>query len=422
VRPTLTTYAGAYIALLAAVGLRQLLDPLLADNLPFITLYPVVAAAACLGSYLAPTVVASAGYLVCQFLFQTQRGTLDPSGTKELLALIEYLFVCSLLVAAHQWRRRADRTDQRALNRPRLQHETVIARGRSRNAEESEPLEAKSAQSAPSTYDRCGFLGLCDASGVPFYVNAHGLELAGLQSIEEAQRMHLCDMFIPEDRARVMNEWFPTAIEKGQSDMEVRLRNARDGAARTMAFKMLALADASGRIAGFAAIGEEAARRRRHDACAPFSDGRFDAMTEALPRLRILVADDNREVAVALARLLRVHGHKTLLAHDGAAALETAHTHRPDVALLDLEMPVLDGHEACRQLRRHPSGSEMVVIAVTGTDREEDRRRCREAGFDGHLSKPAEYADLAALIASALQARGRSRVSERLDRPPSRND
>jgi PAS domain S-box-containing protein len=426
VQPTFSTYAGAVIALLAAVVLRQLLDPWLGESLPFVTLYPAVATVVCLGGYSAPTVVASTGYLLCHFLFQTQRGSLNLAGAKELLGLIEFFFVCSLLVGMRECLRRARRPHQPAPHRPSvLQHEIAgigITWGRLRDAAEREPLQTERPQLSALVEDSTDFLCLCDPQDVPFYINPAGLSLAGLQRIEEAARMHLCELFLSADRPRVMNEWFPAALERGESDIEVRLRNARDGSARTMAFKMFALVDVSGRIAGFAAIGQDISERRRPDdkrvSC---SDGGSGAQ-EPLPQLRILVVDDNREVAVALARLLRLHGHETFTAHDGAAALEAAFMHRPDVALLDIGMPVLDGYETCRQLRQRPWAREMVVIAVTGWAQEEDRRRSRDAGFDGHLSKPAEYAELAALIGPVRKARSRTRISQRLDDPSSGGD
>lgn len=114
---------------------------------------------------------------------------------------------------------------------------------------------------------------------------------------------------------------------------------------------------------------------------------------------RILVVDDNADAADTLAMLLEVHGHRTATAHDGVAALELAEAFDPEFVLLDIGMPVMDGHEVCRRLRTFPRGRGMVVVALTGWGQEADRRRSREAGFDGHLTKPVDLDTLAALFA-----------------------
>jgi PAS domain S-box-containing protein len=115
---------------------------------------------------------------------------------------------------------------------------------------------------------------------------------------------------------------------------------------------------------------------------------------------RILVVDDNLDSAESLAMLLHITGHETVTAHDGAAALEAARRHRPEVVLLDIGLPTLNGYEVCRRLREESWGKGMVVIALTGWGQDEDRRKSREAGFDGHLVKPVNYAALVALLDS----------------------
>jgi PAS domain S-box-containing protein len=127
----------------------------------------------------------------------------------------------------------------------------------------------------------------------------------------------------------------------------------------------------------------------------------------ALPR-RILVVDDNRDAASSLALLLQIAGNETHLAHDGAAALDAAERHRPDLVLLDIGLPALNGYEVCRQVRAQSWGREMVLIALTGWGQDEDRRKSREAGFDGHLVKPVDYPALLDLLGS-LPAAGSAR-------------
>jgi PAS domain S-box-containing protein len=106
--------------------------------------------------------------------------------------------------------------------------------------------------------------------------------------------------------------------------------------------------------------------------------------------LRVLIVDDNRDGADSLAKLMAVMGHTTDTAYDGEQGVEEAERLRPDVVLLDLGLPKLNGYEACRRIRQQPWGKEMVVIAVTGWGKDTDRQRSREAGFAAHLVKPVD--------------------------------
>jgi PAS domain S-box-containing protein len=117
---------------------------------------------------------------------------------------------------------------------------------------------------------------------------------------------------------------------------------------------------------------------------------------------RILVVDDNQDSADSLAMLLGMTGHEVETAYDGLEAVEAAERVRPDVVLLDLGMPRLNGYDACRRIREQPWGKDVVLIALTGWGQEEDRRRTAEAGFDGHLVKPVDHAALAELLAGRL--------------------
>jgi signal transduction histidine kinase/CheY-like chemotaxis protein len=115
---------------------------------------------------------------------------------------------------------------------------------------------------------------------------------------------------------------------------------------------------------------------------------------------RILVVDDNTDSAVSLAMLLRIEGNETFTAHDGVEAVAEAEKHRPDVILLDIGLPKMSGHEVCRHVRRQPWGQSIVLVALTGWGQEEDRRKSREAGFDGHLVKPVDFEKLSDLLSS----------------------
>lgn len=109
-------------------------------------------------------------------------------------------------------------------------------------------------------------------------------------------------------------------------------------------------------------------------------------------RKKVLVVDDNRDAADALALLLQHNGHETFVAYDGAGALAAADKHRPDVMLLDIGLPGMNGHDVCRQMRQQPWGKRIRMIALTGWGQEDDRQKSRDAGFDGHLVKPVEIA------------------------------
>jgi CheY-like chemotaxis protein len=116
---------------------------------------------------------------------------------------------------------------------------------------------------------------------------------------------------------------------------------------------------------------------------------------------RILLVDDNVDAADSLAIILRFAGHDVRVEHDGQAGIAAASESRPDVILLDLGMPRLNGFDACRQIRELSGGGDITIIALTGWGQDEDRRRTREAGFDHHLVKPVEPESLMRLIAES---------------------
>jgi len=109
---------------------------------------------------------------------------------------------------------------------------------------------------------------------------------------------------------------------------------------------------------------------------------------------RILVVDDQEDITASLVMLLEIYGHQVETAHDGLEAVETARRYRPDVVLLDIGLPRLDGYEVCRLMREQPWGRDMQIIAMTGWAQEGDRQKSDEAGFDLHLVKPVDPAAL----------------------------
>ena len=120
-------------------------------------------------------------------------------------------------------------------------------------------------------------------------------------------------------------------------------------------------------------------------------------MQQNAPR-RIVVADDNEDSAQSFAMLLSFTGHEVRIAHDGEQALDTMRNFRPDVAFLDIGMPLLSGYEVAEAVRAEPWGREMKLIAVTGWGQPDDKQRARTAGFDQHLVKPIDPSDVDRLL------------------------
>jgi PAS domain S-box-containing protein len=119
---------------------------------------------------------------------------------------------------------------------------------------------------------------------------------------------------------------------------------------------------------------------------------------------RVLVVDDVEDSVASLAALLRNDGNEVQTAADGLEAVQKAEAFKPDLILLDLGLPNLNGYEACALIRRRPWGKGIVIVALTGWGQDDDRRRTLSAGFDAHLVKPVQYEAVRALLASPLMA------------------
>jgi CheY-like chemotaxis protein/anti-sigma regulatory factor (Ser/Thr protein kinase) len=124
--------------------------------------------------------------------------------------------------------------------------------------------------------------------------------------------------------------------------------------------------------------------------------------------LHVLIVDDNVDAAESLADMIQLWGHTTRIAFDGWSGIEAAQTCLPDVVLLDIGLPGIDGFEVARRLRIQLEGDLPYVVALTGYGQEEDRRRTREAGFDEHLVKPVNPPELELLL-TGLPRQGRTR-------------
>jgi signal transduction histidine kinase len=128
------------------------------------------------------------------------------------------------------------------------------------------------------------------------------------------------------------------------------------------------------------------------------------AATGTTPPLRILVADDNVDSAVSWSQIMRECGHEVVTVHDGLAAAEAAASFRPQVALLDIGMPRLDGYEVARRIRAASWGRDMLLIAITGWGQAKDREQARIAGFNEHFTKPLDPADLIHALSEASRS------------------
>jgi PAS domain S-box-containing protein len=481
------------------------------------------------------------------------------------------------------------------------------------------------------------FIGICDLEGVPAFVNRAGLQMVGLDTLEQATHTPVAEFFFPEDQARIINEFFPQVLRDGQGEIDIRFRHFKTGAARWMAYKVLTLTDHTGAPTGFATVSQDVTERKAladdlveadhrkneflamlahelRNPLAPLShaveaiqrrepgdektvtiaadilerqirqmarlvndlldasrisrntielrrarialgpvveegietvrplltrlehtltisipteplyvDGDAGRLSQVIGNLlsnaakftdkggsiqlsvfregeeaviqvrdngigiapehlgtlfdlfvqvdtsiersrdglgigltlvkrlvelhggtiqahsdgpgrgsefrvrlplklaaaeshkgdvpppvavgsaarRVLVVDDSHDAAESLAMLLEFEGHEIYKAHDGADAVRTAERVRPDVVLMDIGLPVLTGYEACRRIRTHAWGAPMVIVALTGWGQEDDRERALAAGFDLHLVKPVDHADLLRIVASA---------------------
>ena len=118
---------------------------------------------------------------------------------------------------------------------------------------------------------------------------------------------------------------------------------------------------------------------------------------------KILVADDDQDSAESLALLFQLMGHDVRAAQSGLAAIDVAAEFRPDLIVLDIGMPGLDGYEVCRRIRQHDWAQTIVIAALTGWSRDEDRDRSEQAGFNHFLVKPVDPKALEELIAGLMR-------------------
>jgi PAS domain S-box-containing protein len=204
---------------------------------------------------------------------------------------------------------------------------------------------------------------------------------------------------IPSDKLASVFDMFTqigSALDRSQGGLGIGL---------TLVKRLVGLHDGS-----VEARSEGAGRGSEFVVRLPVTDAALPTRAEAVTppqepphRRTILVVDDNVDTANSMSELLGIAGHDAVAVNDGVSAIEAAEKHRPEVVLLDIGMPQMNGHEVCQRLRDLPHGKDLVVIAVTGWGQEDERQKWHDAGFDGHLVKPARLETLAALL-SALDS------------------
>lgn len=131
------------------------------------------------------------------------------------------------------------------------------------------------------------------------------------------------------------------------------------------------------------------------------NDTSLEASSGSAGGKRILVVDDNVDGATTIAEILQILGHTVSVVHDGLSAVRQAEEQRPDIVLLDIGLPDIDGYEAARRMRAQPDGASLVLIALTGWGQEEDREKTVQAGFNQHWVKPVDFEKLAELATLA---------------------
>lgn len=149
--------------------------------------------------------------------------------------------------------------------------------------------------------------------------------------------------------------------------------------------------------------------RNEHARSRPAAKTQGAPRRPAVDRRRILVVDDNADAAEMIAMLLELDGHDVRVAHDAESALSVAGEFTPEVGLFDIGLPETDGYELARRVRGDVRLLDMYLVAITGWGQEEDRRRASEAGFDSHLTKPAEPDAVREVVARANERMLRAR-------------
>jgi PAS domain S-box-containing protein len=445
VRNSFRTYALGLAAVGLAVALRWALDPLMGDAFPLVTLFGAVAAAVWLGGYRVAIPVALVGYVACHYLFISPRGHFNIADVSNQVGLVAYLFTCALITVFGEAARVAQhRTSQsREVFRVTLRSigDGVITTdidgrvtyingvaesltGWTQADALGQPLERvfrivnevtrQSVENPAMRALREGVVvGLAnhtvlikkdgtdcpiDDSAAPIR-NEQGLvsgcvlifrdvTVQRLVEREKANQLHTARLLasIVESSMQV-----DRSAERSQDGLGIGLTLVKR-LAEMHGGTIEAKSEGEGQGSEFIVrlpICQNAAHAWNEEE---------DVPAESSAQRRILIVDDNKDSADSLALLLKITGNKTYMAHDGVEAVQAIEKYRPEVVLLDIGLPKLDGHEVCKRVREQPWGKDIVVIALTGWGQEDDRRKSEEAGFNGDVVKPVDYDELLQLL------------------------
>jgi len=232
------------------------------------------------------------------------------------------------------------------------------------------------------------------------YTPRGGRITLGAQRVADAIEISVRDngVGIPPDMLRKIFDMFTQverSLERAQGGLGIGL---------TLVKRLVELHGGSveARSAGLGHGSEFVVRLPEHaGATAQREPARGSAFSEEQRARRILIADDNRDAADSLAVMLRAGGHEVRTAYDGREALEAAQAFGPQLALIDIGMPRMNGYETAKAIRGQPLGESMLLVALTGWGQPEDKQRSQRAGFDHHLVKPVDPSVLDRLLASA---------------------
>ena len=266
---------------------------------------------------------------------------------------------------------------------------------------------------------------LLDPAGTIVGWNAGATRMLGYAAAEVLGRNFTLLYFPPELAAGKPAHELREAAETGCSSDDNWLRR-RDGTAM-FASGLTEPLQRDGELLGYAKLIRDVTDRRRIDEAvqehapgATVPAAADEAASEPAPvpaeAIRVLVADDNMDGADMVALLLRLKGYTVDVSYEPQAALDLAAKTRPDVLLLDIGLPGMDGYEVARRLRARPEHAGLVIVAMTGYGSATHRARAFEAGCDHHLLKPVDPGAVEALLADVARAlaRGRAEVSPAL--------
>lgn len=366
-------HLGAMIAVVVAVGVRGLLDPVLGDHLPFVTLFAAVAFAAWAGGVWAALVATLAGYVACDYWFIEPRGRFGLNTPAGVAGTLAYAATCAIIIACVQAMRAAQW----------------------RASVSSELLRI--------TFGSIGDGVIAtDPAAIVTSLNTVAEELTGWTHDEAVGQplervFHIVNEQSREPVTSPVRRALAEGVVVGLANHTVLIR--KDGTECPIEDSAAPIRDAAGEIAGCVLVFRDASERREFDR-------RSAEQLATARRLAAIVESSNDAIVGKSLDGIIQSWNEAAERLFGFTASEAIGRHisvmrfRPDIVLLDIGLPQLNGFDACRRIREQPWGRPMVLIALTGWGQDEDRRKSREAGFDAHLVKPVDYDALTALIVS----------------------